>query len=106
MIRHIVYILTPILAILLRKYELVLSVILMGFLLLVLAKRPFAVQILALLIGASMATLEYICIRFGMWKYFNSHMTIPIWLPIIWTLVTLFIGDVLRVYGGLRIPAN
>jgi hypothetical protein len=96
MLRLVSYAITPILAIILRKYEIPLTVALLPILLAVLYKRPERQIVLGFLIGVAMATLEYICIRFGMWQYFRVQNTIPMWLPILWTLVVLFVVDIFQ----------
>lgn len=99
MLRLVSYAITPILAIALRKYEIFLTVALVPILLAVLYKRPERQIALGFLIGAAMTTLEFICIRFGMWQYFRVQNTIPMWLPVLWTLVALFVMDVFEKFA-------
>ena len=94
MLRLVCYALTPILAIGLRKYEIPLTFVLVCILAAVFYRRTGRQMGLAALIGIAMASLEYICIHYGMWKYFRVQNTIPIWLPLLWTIVAVFIIDV------------
>ncbi len=88
--------------ILMRKHELYLTLILGGILVGLLLHRPLIIQALAVFIGTGMATLEYICIQFGMWKYFNTKTTIPAWLTPLWIATVLFIYDMFHVFGSSK----
>jgi purine-cytosine permease-like protein len=94
MLRLISYCITPVLAILLRKEESMLTFALLPILFAVLYNRSLIHIALALILGFTMAFVEYVCIQYGMWKYLQARSTIPTWLPILWSIVAVFMYDV------------
>ena len=74
------------------------------FLILVFTKHLNVYKItLALCIGIVMSIIEYICIKYyGMWHYNYVKNTIPLWLPMAWTFVTMLIIDALDISSNLK----
>lgn len=58
--------------------------------------RSVYVGLFALFIGLIMAGIECICIQQGIWSYHNVARMIPVWLPITWAIVSIFIIDVYK----------
>ena len=89
------YAATFLLALSLRKHEvpLALSLVLVYAFLLML--HTPAQRIASMLIGVILPVVEYVCIRYDMWKYTApQYMEIPLWLPLLWAITSLFILDV------------
>lgn len=45
-------------------------------------------------LGLGMTLVEMVCIRYGMWKYGylnKDGLLVPFWLPVAWTIVSLFV---------------
>jgi hypothetical protein len=49
----------------------------------------------SVVIGTLMTTAEYTCVKYyKIWQYHDSKYTIPIWLPLLWAIASLFVLDV------------
>jgi len=52
--------------------------------------------ITSIIVGIALPIAEYICIKRGIWKYNGVKYSIPLWLPIGWAIVTMFVIDMYR----------
>jgi hypothetical protein len=95
-LRATLYLLTPALVLLLRKNELALTGALAMVFAVLAYGRTWPTIGWVLAFGAGMAALEALCIHFGMWRYFRVSNTIPLWLPLLWSITILFLWAVQR----------
>ena len=81
----------------LRKQETSVALLHILFLCILMQIHGPRLVMLALFVGALMALIEFVCIKyFDMWKYNFTNNTIPVWLPFTWAIVALFIIDLFK----------
>lgn len=92
------YIVTYMSAIYMRKNEVYVSVAHACILLFILGPiHGLRLTLVACLIGAIMATAEFVCVyKYRMWQYNHVRWHIPLWLPFTWAIVALFVYDVMK----------
>lgn len=89
------YVATFVLAVSLRVHEVILTLGLVPIYLFLLTLHTPAQRIASVLVGVLLPIVEYVCIRYDMWKYTtHQYMDVPIWLPLLWAITSLFIMDV------------
>lgn len=78
-----------------RRYEMFCTVIILICYTSLLYTHNFdkIVCVQSILIGIVMPILEYACIKSRTWTYHGSYYSIPMWLPILWSCVAIFVFD-------------
>lgn len=103
MVNFLLYLITFIISLVFRKNEQVLTGIVFILLLCIFwLKQDVHLITASLIFGVGMSTVEYTCIRYGMWKYKNVRYTIPLWLPILWIIVFFFAVDFEKAMSSLK----
>jgi magnesium-transporting ATPase (P-type) len=84
----LIYVLTFVLVLLLRKNEFYVFVTMFTGLVLVGLLTTVEVLVSAIALGISMTIASYICVQyFKMWKHNFTRGVIPYWMPVAWSLV-------------------
>ena len=94
------FIATFLIAITLRKKELIVAILIAIILILLLILNKFNLKksIIIILFGFIMALAEFTCIKwFQMWKYNHIAGLIPYYLPFGWSITDIFLLKLLKI---------
>lgn len=99
-INLILFVFTFIVAVIWKKKEWIVVVLLLAILLTLFLHNNFGWKqcFIIVLFGFIMATAEYICIKwFHMWKYNYVNWIVPVWLPLGWSISGVFLLSLLKI---------